>query len=465
MNPSDLVPGVHNAEEQLQSLVADVERHASYASALLTRHDGLRVTVDDRERSVTEEPPSQGLVLSAWNGAYFEEAAGSELTQDGMALLGRRLADSIHRAAKGTVLDPGAPMRQHFSMPCEQCPASLTPAEKLERCLDLHDRARKLDARMVNVQVRYAETDERKVFVNRTTSLSQSVVRLRLNVTMVVSDGQQIKYDWLIKDGTGGLEVVRITDGDLLRLRDSSVALLSAGRIPPGMYDVVCTPDVSGVIAHEAFGHGVELDMFLKDRARSQQYLGKQIAAPLVDIIDDPSFPGGYGTYCFDDEGQLAAPTYVIQHGVFERGLSDMYSAHHLRVPRSANGRRQDFQRKVYVRMSNTFFARGHTPVSTMIEGVEHGVYLQHTSSGMEDPKGWGMQVTSHYGEEILQGRLTGRRFAPIGITGYVPDILRSVSAVGDDFQLSGGTCGKGHKEWVPVSSGGPHLKLKARLG
>jgi TldD protein len=100
-----------------------------------------------------------------------------------------------------------------------------------------------------------------------------------------------------------------------------------------------------------------------------------------------------------------------------------------------------------------------------MIESVERGVYLNKTSSGMEDPKGWGMQVTSQYGEEIRNGKLTGRLFAPVGITGYVPDILQSVSAAGNDFALSGGTCGKGHKEWVPVSSGGPHLKLKARLG
>jgi len=30
---------------------------------------------------------------------------------------------------------------------------------------------------------------------------------------------------------------------------------------------------------------------------------------------------------------------------------------------------------------------------------------------------------------------------------------------------MDGGTCGKGHKEQVPVASGGPHLLLTARLG
>jgi TldD protein len=286
-----------------------------------------------------------------------------------------------------------------------------------------------------------------------------------MSVAIFVSDGKQMQYNWLTKDGTGGLEIIEFSDQELRETCDIALALLSADKVQPGMYDVICAPDVSGVIAHEAFGHGVELDMFLKERARSEQYLGKPIASDLVSIVDDPSYPGGHGSYFFDDEGQLASPTYIVRDGVFERGLSDLFSAHSLGVPRSANGRRESFQRKVYARMSNTFFARGETPVQSMIENVDRGVYLLHTQSGMEDPKGWGMQVTSHYGEEIRDGKRTGRLFTPVGITGYVPDILQSVTAVGDDFVLSGGTCGKGHKEWAPVSSGGPHLMLKARLG
>jgi TldD protein len=205
--------------------------------------------------------------------------------------------------------------------------------------------------------------------------------------------------------------------------------------------------------------------MFLKGRARSREYLNRVVASPLVSILDDPSYPRGHGTYFFDDEGQLASPTHIIRAGVFRQGLSDLYTSHALGMPHTANGRRESFERKNYVRMSNTFFARGTTPVAELLGRVDNGVYLNKTSSGMEDPKGWGMQVTSQYGEEIRHGKLTGRLFAPVGITGYVPDILQSVSAVGDDLSMSGGSCGKGHKEWVPVSSGGPHLLLKARLG
>ena len=62
--------------------------------------------------------------------------------------------------------------------------------------------------------------------------------------------------------------------------------------------------------------------------------------------------------------------------------------------------------------------------------------------------------------------KFTGAIFSPVIITGYVPDLLKSVSMVGGDLRISGlGMCGKGYKEWVKVTDGGPHMRLKARLG
>ena len=465
MNPNGLPPELSAAGEHLPALVVEMEKRLPYAAASLTRNGGVLIVVSNREQKVTEVKPSQGLVLSAWNGAFFEETATSELTAKHMSALARGFAQNVQVVPSALTITPGSPAQRRFATPVAQDPSLLPAGDKLEMCRQLHSKIRELDPRIVNVQVRYNELQESKAFANRSQQLSQNVVRLRFTVVVFVSDGQQMQYDWLTKEGTGGLELIQCSDEELHQLCASAIALLGAGKVAPGMYDVICAPDVSGVIAHEAFGHGVELDMFLKQRARSQQYLGKPIASPLVNILDDPSYPGGHGSYFFDDEGQLASPTYIIRQGVFEQGMSDLFSSHLLHLPHTANGRRESFERKIYVRMSNTFFARGDTSVPSLIESVEKGVYLNKTSSGMEDPKGWGMQVTSHYGEEIHHGKLTGRLFAPVGITGYVPDILQSVSAVGDDFALTGGTCGKGHKEWVPVSSGGPHLKLKARLG
>jgi TldD protein len=240
---------------------------------------------------------------------------------------------------------------------------------------------------------------------------------------------------------------------------------MDAGRIEPGKYTVISGPGVTGTICHESFGHGVETDMFVKERARAAEFIDQRVGSDLVNIWEDPSLTGAFGQYYFDDEGVLAGPTQIVENGIFRRGITDMYSASLLGVPRSANGRRQDYTRKAYARMSTTFFGKGTSPVEDLFSQVENGIYLEKWSSGMEDPKGWGIQVTCHYGEEIKNGKLTGRLFAPVGISGYVPDVLKSVTGVGNDFQTDCGTCGKGHKEWVPVASGGPHILFKTRLG
>jgi TldD protein len=186
-------------------------------------------------------------------------------------------------------------------------------------------------------------------------------------------------------------------------------------------------------------------------------------------MFDDPTVPGAYGSYFFDDEGEQARSTQILQDGLFVRPISDLASATFAygfgQGERTPNGRRQDVTRKTYARMTNTFFGRGDTDPQAMIAGVERGIYLRGAESGVEDPMGWGIQVTAHYGEEIVNGQLTGKLYAPVGMTGYVPDLLMSVSAIGSDFELSPGTCGKGYKELVPVSTGGPHLRMRARLG
>ena len=84
----------------------------------------------------------------------------------------------------------------------------------------------------------------------------------------------------------------------------------------------------------------------------------------------------------------------------------------------------------------------------------------------MEDPKNWGIQCLVDVAREIKDGKFTGRVFSPIVLTGYVPDLLKSISMMSDTMELAGsGYCGKGHKEWVKVSTGGPYIKAKIRLG
>ncbi|HEY9527352.1 MAG TPA: TldD/PmbA family protein [Anaerolineales bacterium] len=456
-NMADLRPA-------LGGIVAQARERAPYFTVLLSSKHGLTIQIDNREEDVVERAPSAGAVLSAFDGRTIYERAISGFYQDEV----QKAAYELVREADFANYRPvDEPQRSgDFFSPMQIDPADMSLQDKLDRCRELHNRLKGRDPRIVNCQVRYIELSEYSVFASQYADLAQRVQRVNLFLVVVVAgeDGQ-IQYDYTSKSGGAGWEVLTFSDEEIQKLIDSAVALLSAERIAPGEYQVIAAPGVSGVICHESFGHGVETDMFLKQRARAAHFIDRTVGSPLVNIVDDPSRPGGYGSYFFDDEGRMATRTQVVENGLFRRGITDFYSATALDIPRSANGRRQDYSRKAYARMSNTYFDAGTSTREEMLAQVDHGIYLDKWSSGMEDPQGWGIQVTCHYGHEIKGGRITERVFSPIGISGYVPDVLQSISAVSTGLSLDAGTCGKGHKESVPVASGGPHLLLKARLG
>ncbi|HEX6797948.1 MAG TPA: TldD/PmbA family protein [Ktedonobacterales bacterium] len=451
--------------------VAELERRFPYAAVLLSGSSGMRINDTGGEQSANEVSPARGAVFTVYDGTAFQEYATGDLEPDTLARDVRAWAAGVTPQsggappAIGAAGTAGSRLIEEFRTEGEVAPGTVPLREKLAVIRDVQQRLKALDPRIVQARVIYGDATDEKLYIGRGRTLRQRVTRTVCGVLAAVSDGAQVRFHFESFGGTRGFEMTRIGDEQLRAVADMALRLLEAGKIEPGEYDVVTDPSISGVIAHESFGHGVELDLFPKGRARAAQYLDRQVASPLLNMYDDPSYPGGYGSYFFDDEGELARPVQILRDGVFVRPISDLASATLAPGVHTPNGRRQDYSRKTFARMSNTFFAAGQTPPAQLFEGIERGVYLRFAQSGVEDPMGWGIQVTARVGEEIRDGALTGTLYAPVGISGYVPDVLMSVSAVGSDFELSGAaTCGKGHKELVPVSSGGPHLRLKARL-
>ena len=156
----------------------------------------------------------------------------------------------------------------------------------------------------------------------------------------------------------------------------------------------------------------------------------------------------------------------IIEKGILKRGICDTLSALALGSAPTGNGRRQDFAAKAYTRMTNTFFEGGNDSLEDMIASIDYGFMLENPTSGMEDPKNWGIQCMVSHAREIKNGKFTGRVLSPVVLTGYVPDLLKSISMMSPNVELSGsGMCGKGYKEFVKVSDGGPYIKARIRLG
>ncbi|MBE3575453.1 MAG: TldD/PmbA family protein [Firmicutes bacterium] len=474
--------------------IRELGRLFPFAAASYLERSELEVRVDSRQQRIGEPRRTAGVVLRVWDGAEFrEEAVDAGAGPGGLAEAVRRLAD--HSAASGAAgmarrggLLPGsnragrsgwrsfgaAGAEVEFNpdaLVVRRTPTGIDPLavplpEKLARCRTLQRQLAASSSLIANAAAAYSEIVERTfILTTEGRQVAQEILRVRMVGAAYAQKDGVTQFEFRSKGGTGGLEVAELGPEDAATIGETAVRLLQAAKVEPGYYDCICSPEVAGTIAHEAFGHGVEADMFLKGRARSQRYLGRPVGSEMVDLIDDPSYPGAYGSYFFDDEGVEASPTYILRRGVFERPLTDQNAAWCLGLAPTANGRRQDYERKVYPRMSNTFFGPGQDRLEDMLASIDHGILLVRGHSGMEDPKDWGIQVIVHYGREIRHGQLTDRYFSPIGVTGYVPDLLASVSMASGHVETDTGFCGKGHKEWVPVSTGGPYVKLRARLG
>ncbi|OGP51992.1 MAG: hypothetical protein A2Y79_12000 [Deltaproteobacteria bacterium RBG_13_43_22] len=452
----------------VQDVVYDLEKDFPYASLLASETLGERLTVQTRQQQAELLDPVRGMVLTVFNGRYFLETATSNVSEEGLKEITQRLREMGKNQGifyDGLPIDPGPKMEKDFFVPVETDPESIPLKEKIEFCKIQKDRLHEKDNRIVQATCQYAHVHTRELFVNRHKILFQDLRRTQMAAMVVMRGGDRSVNLHTGQALQGGYEKAFIPEAKLEKLVEDCGKLLAAPRLKPGTYNCIFSPEFAGIFAHEAFGHGMETDMFLKKRAKGEDYLDLPVASPLVDMFDSPALPGQAASFFFDHEGEPAKETPIIEKGILRRGLTDLNSALRLGLVRSANGRRESFERKVYARMTNTYFGPGEQTLEQMIHSVENGFFLDYPSNGMEDPKGWGIQLEGYYVEEIKNGKLTGKVFTPVIITGYVPDLLQSITMVGNTVEISGlGMCGKGHKEWIKVTDGGPYLKLKARL-
>ena len=451
-------------------LVKELEKEVPYAAAFASRKEGVRVMNSSMQSSVTPEAPHPGLVLTLWNGERFYEYATnhfeSALIKSESLALARRAA-SERSKGKSLDLEAGEKLEKDFVLPMQKDPRKVSLKDKQDYAKSLQQGLAKASARVQNAVAVVGDWSSEEIFVNRAKNLRQNLVRLDEMVQVYVADqaSGKIQQLWDGASRGGGWELRGYCEGRLKPLVADAERLLKSPRLEPGNYEIVSDSEWSGILAHEAFGHGTETDMFLKDRAKGKEYMNKAVASPITSLVDDPSYPGQAATFFFDHEGALAAKNQIIDKGSLVHGMTDFYSASFLKYPRSANGRRESWERKAYARMTNTFFEPGKSTPAEMIASVEDGIYLRYPSNGMEDPQGWGIQCEGLWAQRIKKGKLSDEVFSPVIMTGFVPDILQSISMVGNDLEITGlGYCGKGHKEIVKNTMGGPHLKFKARL-
>ena len=458
---------------QLKKLLEKLGQTFTYVSILGTDVGSKRYNVSSRVTGISDGTwGERGFVARVFEGGRYFEYAFNELSGGEAAVeaVAEHITAAFNKAGGDDAYRYPTPeeiqLSQSFQDTVEILPGALDPGAIIEKLTAMNRKVRDCSPLVVEAQLSLGYAHVSKIFLSAKKDLEQSYVWSEAYIIAITRRDDVTRTSYKPFSGAKGLEILSEMDDRIEHVVGTACKLLDAKPIPPGEYDIICSPDAAGIIAHEAFGHGVELDMFVRNRANAQQYIGKPVASQVVRMHDGAQAARQVSSYLFDDEGNPGGDTVIIDNGILRAGISDALSAARLGLAPTGNGKRQAYSHKAYSRMTNTFFEPGSDKLPDMIASVKHGYLIEEAESGMEDPKDWGIQAVFTYAEEIVDGKVTGNLVAPVVMTGYVPDVLKAITMVSDDFYLSGsGACGKGHKELAKVSCGGPYIKTRARLG
>ncbi len=465
---------LRKAREKIRELIGCLKDEYEYVSVLATDTGGERYLYSSRNKAILPyDFGERGFVLRAYKNGGYQEYSFNEIEDV------KELAQKIRRelSLQEQVLK---------DLKVEKYPTPLLYEEEITRSFlnedfdSVHETSKeeimgKLKAisekgfsyeNIIECQATYTHVVINKMFISEKKDMVQAYgYSLASFMLLALKDGQTF-YNGKSASGFKGLEILEEILPAMDKTYSDLMAMFGAENLVPGEYEVILTPEAAGIVAHEAFGHGLEMDMFVKNRAVAKKHMQEQIGSGICNMYDGTTEVNDTATYAFDDEGTVSGLTTILDKGVLKSGMNDALSALRLQVKPSGNGRRESYKRKAYTRMTNTYFGTGDDSLEDMIQSISYGFLIDGASNGMEDPKNWGIQCVFDRAWEIKNGKLTGKLFTPVYLTGYVPDLLANISMCSAPLETNGnGFCGKGYKEWVVVSDGGPYLKTKVRLG
>jgi TldD protein len=241
-----------------------------------------------------------------------------------------------------------------------------------------------------------------------------------------------------------------------------AVLMLDAEEAPAGQMEVVLAPGDSGILLHEAVGHGLEADFNRKGTSNYSGKIGEPVASDVCTVVDDATLLQSRGTINVDDEGNEPRSTVLIEKGKLVGYMHDRLSAKHYKLRPSGNGRRESFACAPMPRMTNTILLAGESDPEEILKTVKRGVYAKRFGGGQVDIANGDFVFSLTESYLVEDGKLTAP-LKGVNLIGNGPEVLRKVTMLGNDVEVSDGiwTCGKDGQS-VPVGVGCPTMKISS---
>ena len=387
----------------------------------------------------------------AWGFAYTTDLSKiNEITET---------AIKLSKSLKGDVeLSESEVIKDKIAVDVEIPFKDISIEEKKEIMKEANDAAT-ID-KVNSTTVGYADTEVNELFMNSEGSQIQiktSRVRMALNAS--ATNGEIIQFGHGSMGGVKGFEAIAGRDIEEFgrTIGEKAVRLLDAKPAPSGKFPVIADPELTGVLVHEALGHAVEGDLILQNDSILKDKVGEMIASDIVNIFDDASLKEGFGFYPYDVEGVKTKPNQLVKDGKLISLLNSRETASQLNMQSSGNAR-SIISEKPIVRMSNTYLQPGDNTFEELIEDIPDGIYLKGSRGGQVDTGKGIFQFNAAEGYLIENGEIK-TPLRDVSLSGNILETLKNIDAVGNDFKLSVGFCGK-DGQTAPVGDGGPHTRI-----
>jgi TldD protein len=338
-------------------------------------------------------------------------------------------------------------------------PSTILMEDKINTALSLNKAVLGYDKRVKSCTIDYLDLTGTNYFANSEgTHIKQDKLYVWSRITATAASKGVFAFSREEIGSTAGYEIFDTETPEMVGEKVAKRAIEQLGAKSPkgGTSPVVLGPNVVGVFVHEAFGHLAEADLALSGGVL-QNNLGKKIGSDIVTFYDDGTIDGAFGSFKYDDEGFPTQKTLLIKDGVVTGLMHNRETAKKFNVEPTGNARAENFRVEPIIRMRNTFMAPRDYSFEELVEDVHSGYYFKSFRGGQANLDGT-FQVGIQEAHEIVNGEI-GDPVRNASLSGNTLETLLKVDAVGKDFELWPGRCGKGQTAFI--CDGGPHIRVK----
>ncbi len=432
---------------------ADIRVEDSVSNAIVMKDS----QIDNIDTGMNLSIGIRVLQNGAWGSAFTTDVKKTEEVVSKAKALSSQLSSNVE-------LTPANPHEDVVESKAKIKIDDVPVEDKIEVMKEV-DKIGQLDL-IRSINISYSEQEAVNLLLSTEgTNILTNNNRTIFSMNCVASSGEVMQIGHKSLGGVQGFELIENADLEEFAtgISQKAISLLDAKTPPSGDFPVILDPELAGVFIHEALGHASEADIILQNDSILKGKMNQKIGSELVTVIDDPTREDAFGYYEYDVEGTKTAKNVLVKDGVVNSMLSSRETASKFNRESSGNAR-SIVKDQPIVRMSNTYIQPGESSFDEMIEPMKDGIYLKGSRGGQVDTGRGVFQFNAVEAYIIENGELSDH-LRDVSLSGSTLDIIDNVTAVGNDFSLGVGFCGK-DGQTAPVGDGGPHVRVsKATVG